>query len=98
VVLSIARCGPDHCGTVVWAAPKAILAAKKGGTPSLVGAQLVRGLKPQGNGVYRGRAFEPKHGVSAVATVRVISHAELEVRGCAFAGMLCKDQRWNRMP
>ena len=97
VIIHVARCGDDYCGKVAWASDKAKSTARKGGTENLVGAQLMTGFRPDGNGAYKGRAFDPKRGLHGTATIRPVGENSLEVRGCAFMGILCKTQRWTRV-
>ena len=97
VIIQISRCGEYLCGTVVWAAPKAIAAAQAGGTSSLVGARLLSDIRTRGTGTYTGRAIEPKRNIRAAATIRVVSEEVLNVRGCAFGGMICREQAWVRL-
>lgn len=97
VIIEVGKCGATYCGKVDWASDKAKATARKGGTESLVGATLMTGFKPVGNGVYKGRAFDPKRGIHGTATIRPVGENGLEVRGCAFMGVLCKAQRWTRV-
>lgn len=97
VVIEVGKCGATYCGTVAWASEKAKATARKGGTKSLVGATLMTGFKPVGDGAYKGRAFDPKRGLHGTATIRPLGQDRIEVRGCVIAGMLCKTQRWTRV-
>ena len=97
VIIQVAPCGGAYCGKVAWASDKAKATARKGGTPTLVGAQLMSGFRPDGNGAYRGRAYDPKRGLHGTATIRPVGENSMEVRGCAFMGILCKTQRWTRV-
>lgn len=97
VVIEVGKCGPAYCGKVAWASEKAKATARKGGTKNLVGATLMTGFKPVGNGTYRGGAFDPKRGLHGTAVIRPVSENSIEVRGCLVAGILCKTQRWVRV-
>ena len=97
VIIHVAPCGGAFCGKVAWASDKAKATARKGGTADLVGATLMTGLKPDGSGAYKGRAFDPKRGLHGTATIRPVGENGLDVRGCAFMGILCKTQRWTRV-
>ena len=56
------------------------------------------GLRPTGQGSFKGQAFDPKHNIRAPATVRLVGPDAIEVRGCAIAGMfICREQRWTRV-
>ena len=96
VVIAVAPCGAAYCGHVIAATAKAQASARKGGTNKLIGAELMSGFKPDGHGGYRGRVFEPKRNLHGTATIRPIGSDAIEVRGCAFAGLLCRSQRWSR--
>ena len=97
VIIHVERCGAAYCGKVAWAFDKAKSKARQGGTERLVGATLMTGFRPVGNGAYKGRAFDPKRGLHGTATIRPIGDNGLEVRGCAIAGILCRTQRWTRV-
>jgi uncharacterized protein (DUF2147 family) len=97
VIVKVARCGAAYCGTVVQASPKAKATARRGGTAHLVGTSILSGVRPSGDGVYRGRAFDPKRNIKAPATIRIVGPDTLEVRGCIIGGVLCKTQRWTRI-
>ena len=96
VVVRVAPCGAAYCGTVIQASAKVKANARKGGTPQLIGKQILTGLKPIGNGRYRGKAFVPKRNLYATATVRQINPNAMEVEGCALMGLICDEQRWTR--
>ena len=97
VVVDVAPCGPNYCGTVVRASDKAKANARKGGTRNLVGRQILTGLRPIGSGRYRGKAFVPKRNLYAAATVRQINPNMMEIEGCALMGLICDEQRWTRV-
>lgn len=91
VIVHVARCGDAYCGTVGWANAKN---REKGVAP---GARVLSDLKPQGNGLYKGKAYEPKRGIGGSATVQQIGNDVMIVRGCAVLGLVCKEQRWTRV-
>lgn len=98
VVVKVAPCGSSWCGTVVDASAKAKASARKGGTPNLIGTRILSGLRPQGDGKFRGQVFDPKRNIRAPATIKLLGPNAIEVKGCAIAGMLlCKEQRWTRV-
>jgi uncharacterized protein (DUF2147 family) len=98
VVVRVGPCGPAYCGTVVHASDKAKASARRGGTPNLIGTRILSGVRPTGDGVFKGQAFDPKRNVRAPATIRLLGPDALQVRGCALAGIfLCKEQRWTRV-
>jgi uncharacterized protein (DUF2147 family) len=98
VVVHVAPCGNAYCGTVIKASPRAQASARDGGTPHLIGTRILTGVRPTGDGTFKGQVFDPKHNIRAPATIRVEGDNALTVRGCAIAGMLlCKEQRWTRV-
>ena len=98
VVVNVAPCGGGAwCGTVARASEKFKAGARKGGTANVVGSRLLTGLKPDGKGGYKGRAYIPKYRVHATATVRSAGANVMIVKGCALAGLACKEQRWTRV-
>jgi uncharacterized protein (DUF2147 family) len=96
VVVRVSPCGNALCGVVVNASERAKEGARRGGTPNLIGTRILTGLRPAGDGTFKGQAFDPKRNVHAAATVRLIGPDALEVRGCAYI-FICKEQRWTRV-
>jgi uncharacterized protein (DUF2147 family) len=97
VTVRIASCGQGYCGTVIDASAKAKATARKGGTPSLVGTEVMSDFRPRGDGTYAGRAFDPKRNIRASATIRITGASTLVVRGCLIKGVICKEQRWTKI-
>jgi uncharacterized protein (DUF2147 family) len=97
VVVEVERCGTAYCGKVVRASARAKEKARKGGTPNLIGTQILTGLVPTGAGKFRGRAFVPKRNIHATATVRQVSDDVMQVQGCVLGGLLCDSERWTRV-
>jgi uncharacterized protein (DUF2147 family) len=98
VIIDVAPCGAGTwCGKVSWASPKAKADARKGGTERLVGTQLLTGLKSDGKGGWKGRAYLPRRNMRANAIIRTAGADTMVVRGCLVGGMICKEQRWTRV-
>ena len=97
VVVNVAPCGNAYCGTVIRASAKAQDDAEEGGTDRLIGTRLMNGFTADGRGGYRGRIFLPKRNMHAGGTIRMLGPNQMVVKGCAFAGMLCRDQNWHRV-
>ena len=91
VIVKVARCGEAYCGTVSWASAKN---RARGAQP---GTRVLSDLRHQGDGVYKGRAYEPKREIRGSATVRQVGPNTMVVKGCAVAGLFCKEQRWTRI-
>ena len=91
VIVSVVKCGQAYCGSVSWASAKN---REKGVAP---GTRVLSDLRPAGAGTYKGRAYEPKRGIRGSATVRQVAPNVMIVKGCAIAGLFCRDQRWTRV-
>lgn len=91
VIVEVDRCGDAYCGTIRSASAKN---REKGATP---GTRVLTGLRHQGDGVYKGKAYEPKRNISGSATVRQVGPNTMIVKGCAVIGIFCKEQRWTRI-
>ena len=98
VIIHVAPCGAGtFCGKVTWASPKARADARKGGTANLVGKRLLTGLRPDGEGGWKGRAYLPKRNMQANAMIRTAGAETMVVKGCLVGGMICREQRWTRV-
>ena len=98
VIIDVAQCGAGTwCGRVSWASSKARADARKGGTQRLVGTRLLSGLRPDGDGGWKGRAYLPKRNMHANAIIRTAGSDTMVVKGCLVGGMICKQQRWTRV-
>ena len=91
VIVNVARCGDAYCGTVSWASANN---RQKGARP---GTRVLTDLRAQGNGIYKGRAYEPKRNLSGSATVRQVGPNVMIVKGCVLGGFVCREQRWTRV-
>ena len=91
VIVSVAPCGGAFCGTVSWANARN---REKGVT---AGTRVLSDLKAQGGGIYKGKAYEPKRGLSGSATVHQLGPNVMVVKGCAVMGLFCREQRWTRV-
>lgn len=97
VVVRLAACGSAFCGIVVDASAKAKATARKGGTRDLVGTSILSDVRAQGDGTYKGHAFDPKRNIHAPATIRLQGGSTLLIKGCLLGGLVCKEQRWTRV-
>lgn len=90
------RCGDRLCGEIVCATPRAVAKAKAKGTEALVGTKLFDDLRHRDDGSWRGKILVPDRGSRFQSTLRPLGDDRLEVRGCAVAGFICKQQVWSR--
>jgi uncharacterized protein (DUF2147 family) len=91
VIVNVARCGDAFCGTVGWAS------ARNRAKGVDLGTRVLSDLRPVGSGIYKGRAYDPKHDMGGSATVHQIGPNVMVVKGCAIMGLFCKEQRWTRV-
>src|SRR5258705_2533196 len=81
VTVKVVPCGNAWCGNVVDATEKAKEGARRGGTPNLIGTRILTGLRPAGDGTYKGQAFDPKRNIRVPATVRLLGPHSITRRG-----------------
>ncbi|MGF9564338.1 DUF2147 domain-containing protein [Neorhizobium sp. JUb45] len=84
----VAPCGSDICAVNTWIKP---------GTPKeKKGDKLVMSVKPSGDGIYSGTAFDPQRDMTYKITVTV-NGDKMTTKGCIVAGLLCKGVDWSRI-
>ncbi|HEV2603693.1 MAG TPA: DUF2147 domain-containing protein [Microvirga sp.] len=81
--INIQPCGPNLCGTVVW--------AKSG---DRLGAQILRAMKPAGDNRWEGTIFDPRSGRTYESKI-TLRGSSLRVEGCMM-GLLCGGETWTR--
>ena len=96
VTVHIAPCGATLCGRVIRASGEARAKAADGGTPRLIGTELMSDLRPAGAGAWHGSFFVPDRNIRADGELRLVSANAITIEGCAVGGLLCKSQRWAR--
>ena len=96
MVIDIAPCGSNLCGTVVKASPKQQARAERGSDTELIGARLITGIRRTGPGTYRGRVFVADRDIHASGSIRQLNRNQLSVKGCVLA-VICKSRTWDRV-
>lgn len=96
MVIQIAPCGGDLCGTVVKASPSQQEKAERGSGTHLIGSRLITEIEPTGPGAYTGRVFAADRNVHASGVVHLLSRDELEVKGCVLM-VICKSRTYQRV-
>lgn len=97
VHLEIKDCGASTCGVVVWASAKAEADARKSGTDTLIGKQLLRDFESQRDGSLKGRVWVPTLKVTLVGTADIVDTRTMRAKGCVIGNFLCKSQLWTRI-
>ena len=96
-LVRVARCGGNaYCAVVLKASAKAQANARKGGTEHFIGTEILH-VSDAGDGVYKGKAFDPESNLHIPATVRFVNPSTIEIQGCALFGLICKIQRWTKV-
>ena len=95
VQVDIRPCGLSACGYVVWASAEAQADARKGGTPNLIGLQVLRDMKPD-TGVWAGKVFVPDLNMTFSGKAMLVDPISLRAKGCILGGLICKSQKWTR--
>jgi len=99
VRVRIAPCASAYCGTIVWSReegrdannPDPALRSR-----SLVGVQLITGLRPDQEGGYTGQIYNPRDGGTYLVKLKPKGRNALELSGCILGGVICQSQTWSR--
>ena len=97
VHIRIEPCGPNVCGTVVWANARAQEKARKAGTSNLIGKQLLQEFRPEGPGAWGGRVFVPDMARTVSGQLRKAGPNSVVASGCLLGRFACKSQTWIRI-
>lgn len=94
--IDIKPCGKTLCGTVVKASAKQQARAERGSGTELIGATLIRDIRPTGPTSYRAKVFLADRNINASGKIHQVSPNRLKVSGCVLA-ILCKSANWTRV-
>ena len=94
--IDIRPCGGAWCGTVVKASPKQQAKAERGSGTDLIGATLIKDIRPTGPSLYRARVFLADRNMNATGKNRQVTPDQLKVSGCVLA-LVCKSSNWKRV-
>ena len=94
--IDIKPCGAALCGTVVKASPKQQARAERGSGTDLIGATLIRDIRPAGGNSYRAKVFLAERNMNASGKITQVSPNHLKVSGCVLA-IICKSANWTRV-
>jgi uncharacterized protein (DUF2147 family) len=101
-------CTPSQCGRIVWlrepidpATGTAWLdklnadeALKR---RPLLGLSMITEVESVAAGKWTGSLYNPLDGRSYSGTLTEIGNGRLQIKGCAFAGLLCQSETWIRV-
>ena len=101
--IHITHCGDKLCGNIFWMKEptdaKGIVKLDKENEDDvkrkrpLLGLQLIS-MKPDDD-YWRGTVYNPTNGKTYDATLKILSHNQVELKGCV-AYILCGGQKWTR--
>jgi len=97
----IRKCGPMFCGFVASTrtAPgkdeKNPDPSKR--TRSVLGIEVLIGLRPAGNNVWSGQTYNAEDGQMYNATVSMSNEQALQIKGCVPNSSLCGEEVWTRV-
>jgi uncharacterized protein (DUF2147 family) len=94
--IDIKPCGAAMCGTVVKASAKQQAKAERGSGTDLIGATLIRDIRPTGPKTYHAKVFLADRNMNASGKILQISSDRLKVSGCVLA-FICKSSSWTRV-
>jgi len=98
MVVNVSRCedGRFYCAIVLKASAKAQANAAKGGTKHFIGTEILR-VRPSGEGMFKGTAFDPETNMHVDATVTMNGPGVMDLKACALFGLVCESQRWTKV-
>ena len=85
--IKFAPCGESMCGHIVWLKPGADPKAK-------VGQRIFFDMKPNGENVWSGSAFNPEDGKTYTGKMTLNGNT-LTTSGCVMS-IICKSSNWTR--
>ena len=84
-----APCGGEAlCGAIIW--------LRDHNGPAKVGQQVFFDMKPHGDNVWTGSAFNPDDGKTYSGKM-TLAGDRLTTAGCVFGGLICKSVSWTRV-
>ena len=98
-VIQIASCGDALCGTIASTLTPGI--DEHNPDPSLrnrsiVGVQILLGMKPDDQGRWKGEIYNPENGRTYLGFISLTSDNVLRIDGCVLGGLLCGGENWTR--
>ena len=94
--IDIRPCGRTLCGTVVRASANQQARAERGSGTDLIGATLIKDIRPAGPRSYKARVFVPDRNMHALGKIQQVAPNRLKVSGCVLA-VICKSADWKRV-
>ncbi len=89
--VQIAPCGDAFCGTIT----RTFNSDGEYQSPN-IGKQLVRNMKPAGNGRYEGKVWRPSNDKVYIGKIDLNGNS-MKLAGCVAGGLICAKQSWARV-
>lgn len=89
--VQISPCGENVCGTIM----KSFNEDGEYTSPNK-GKQIVRAMRPKGNGAYEGEVWRPANDKIYIGKMQV-SGKNLTLKGCVAGGLFCASQKWTKV-
>jgi uncharacterized protein (DUF2147 family) len=98
-VIRVASCDDAVCGTTLWV--KKPRADDQNPDPakrnrSLIGVQILSGMKPSGDNRWRGEVYNAENGKTYLAYISLKKPDVLRIEGCVLGGLFCGGENWKR--
>lgn len=84
----IDSCGDALCGWIAWMKGPAAFAK--------VGQRVLWDMRADADGVWKGKAFDPRDGNTYSGKLTMSGGDSLTVTGCVLGGLICRTQSWAR--
>jgi uncharacterized protein (DUF2147 family) len=101
-------CGQEHCGKITWLREpidtETGMPWHDGFNPEkplrqrpLIGLAMFTPLRPAAEGIWKGELYNPLDGKTCTGRLQLLGPDQLQLRGCALAGLLCQTEVWTRV-
>ena len=98
--IRISPCGGALCGAISWLQTP----TKDENNPdpakrnrSLVGTQILRGMRPAGPNRWEGEIYNAENGQIYAGSISITGADMLRVEGCVLGGLICGGENWTRV-
>lgn len=98
--IRISPCGGALCGAISWLQTP----TRDENNPdpakrnrSLVGTQILRGMRPAGPNRWEGEIYNAENGQIYMGSISMMGADMLRVEGCVLGGLICGGENWTRV-
>lgn len=94
-VIRVSPCGPQLCGTVVWASERGRREVAAN-TSAIIGTRVLTDVKATSVNSWKANLFIPDDNIRVTAKLQLVGDRKLKLTGCAIMGLICRSQIWIR--